>query len=444
MAVTPRLDPIRHLPEKPMPSSRFPVIPEVHSAADPSAAAIRVPFVRPALPSWETIAPAAAEIIASGRLTKGPFVDRLEQAIASRLGVRHAVAVSSCTIGLMLVYRGLDLSAGNCRSRRGAGSPCAVGSMEPLSRFATVRRGNLSEPLGEVIVPSFTFLAGPAAIVWNNLRPVFIDVDPRTTNVTPQAVAAAITPRTVAISACHNFGNPCDVAALSAVASEHGLPLIVDAAHGFGASVHGRPVGAGATAQVFSLSPTKLLVAGEGGIVATDCDCLAHFVRLGREYGNDGSYDALFAGLNGRMPELSAAVAVSSLAMLDDVAEQRRRVAAHYRHELEPLPGVGFVESAAGVLSSYKDFSITIDPGRFGMTRDSVRRALAARGIETRTYYDPPCHRQTAFESFHDRTRLLSGTDLLSARSLSLPIGAHVDEAVADEVCEAVATAKNQ
>ena len=426
-----------------MPSSRFPVIPEVHSARDPAAVGIRVPFVRPALPSWESIGPAAAEIIASGRLTKGPFVDRLEQAIAARLGVRHAVAVSSCTIGLLLVYKGLDLSAGSCRNRRGAGSPCAVGSMERLSRFGTVRSGVRSESLGEVIIPSFTFLAGPAAIVWNNLRPVFIDVDPRTTNVTPQAVAAAITPRTVAITACHNFGNPCDVAALAAVAAEHGLPFIVDAAHGFGASMHGRPVGAGATAQVFSLSPTKLLVAGEGGIVATDCDCLAHFVRLGREYGNDGSYDALFAGVNGRMPELSAAVGLLSLAMLDDVASQRRQIAARYRQELEQLPGIGFVESAAGSVSSHKDFSITIDPARFGMTRDSVRRALAARGIETRTYYDPPCHRQTAFEHFHDRTRSLPGTDTLSARSLSLPIGAHVDEAVVDDVCEAVATAKN-
>lgn len=436
-----------------MPSSRFPVIPEVHSAADPAAADIRVPFVRPALPSWDVIGPAAAEVLASGRLTKGPCVDRLERAIAARLGVRHAIAVSSCTIGLMLVYKGLDLSAGSCRSRRGAAKPCdvepradtccAVGSMEPLARFGTVRSGTRSEPLGEVVIPSFTFLAGPAAIVWNSLRPVFVDVDPRTTNVTPQAVAAAITPRTVAISACHNFGNPCDVEALAAVAAEHGLPLIVDAAHGFGASVHGRPVGAGATAQVFSMSPTKLLVAGEGGIVATDCDCLAHFVRLGREYGNDGSYDALFAGVNARMPELSAAVALGSLAMLDDVADRRRRIAARYRHRLEPLPGIGFVEPTAGSLSSHKDFSITIDPVRFGMTRDSVRRALAARGIETRTYYDPPCHRQTAFEHFHDRTRALPGTDTLSARSISLPIGAHVDEAVVDEVCEAVATAKN-
>jgi dTDP-4-amino-4,6-dideoxygalactose transaminase len=246
----------------------------------------------------------------------------------------------------------------------------------------------------------------------------------------------------VAISACHNFGNPCDVQALAAVAAEHGLPLIVDAAHGFGATMHGRPVGGGATAQVFSLSPTKLVVAGEGGVVATDCDCLAHFVRLGREYGNDGSYDALFAGVNGRMPETNAAVALASLAMLDDVADRRRRIADRYRRELEPLPGIEFVEPLAGAASSHKDFSITVDPSRFGMTRDSVRRVLAAQGIETRTYYSPPCHRQTAFEHFHDRMRPLPATEVLAARSLALPVGAHVDEAVAAEVCEAIATAK--
>ena len=426
----------------PMKRETFQLVPEVHAAGDPSRQGIRVPFVRPALPSAETLQPAFEEIIRSGRLTKGPFCERFEQAIAQRLGVRHAVAVSSCTVGLMLVYRALDLSAGSCRSRRSANDVCPVASMEPLSRFGVVRTGSRSEPLGEVVMPSFTFLAAAAAIVWNNLRPVFVEVDPLTTNVTPQAIRAAITPRTVAIAACHNFGNPCDIPALEAVASEHGLPLVIDAAHGFGASVHGKPVGAGATAQVFSLSPTKLLVAGEGGIVATNCDCVAHFVRLGREYGNDGSYDALFPGVNGRMPELSAATALASLEILDEVSDRRNQLAAVYRKELGELPGIGFVQTMPGARSSHKDFSITVDPTRFGMTRDALRRALAAKGIETRAYYDPPCHRQTAYEHFHDRMRPLPATDGLSARSLALPIGAHVDESVVGEVCDVIANAK--
>lgn len=425
-----------------MTAPRFTVIPEVRLAANAAAAGIRVPFVRPALPSIEALRSAYEEIVASGQLTKGKYVEQFEQAIAKRLGVRHAVAVSSCTIGLMLVYKALDLSAGSCRSRRGEGEPCPVNAMEPLSRFGIVRSGGRSEPVGEVIVPSFTFLAGPAAIVWNNLRPVFIDVDPNSTNVAPQAVRAAITPRTVAISVCHNFGNPCDMAGLQAVATEHGLPLVVDAAHGFGAKMHGRPVGAGGTAQVFSLSPTKLLVAGEGGVVATDCDCVAHFVRLGREYGNDGSYDALFSGVNGRMPELSAATALAGLEILDAVADRRRQIAGLYQQELSRLPGIEFMQSAAGAEPSYKDFSIVIDPGRFGMSRDALRRVLATRGIETRTYFNPPCHRQTAFEHFYDRSRPLNTTEMLSSRSLSLPMGAHVDEAVVAEVCDAIANAK--
>jgi len=419
-----------------------PLIPEYHDPGDPGRMGIRVPFVRPALPPAGVVARAAEEIINSARLTKGPYCEQLEAAIAERIGVRHAVAVSSCTIGLMLVYRALDLSAGSCRSRRSLGDACAVASLESLSRFGVAKTSSRSEPLGEVVIPSFTFLAAPAAIVWNNLRPVFVDCDSRTTNVSAAAVRAAITPRTVAIAACHNFGNPCDIVALEALAAEYNLPLVVDAAHGFGASMHGRPVGSGGTVEVFSLSPTKLLVAGEGGIVATDCDCLAHFVRMGREYGNDGSYDALFPGVNGRMPEMSAVIALEGLKQLDDVAANRNAVAAAYRSELQDLPGIGFLETLPGAVCSYKDFSITVDPTRFGMTRDGLRRSLASHGIETRAYYNPPCHRQTAFEHFHDRGRPLPVTEMLAARSLALPIGAHVDAAVVRDVCDIIANAK--
>jgi hypothetical protein len=134
-------------------------------------------------------------------LTKGPFLDRFERALADRLGVRHAVAVSSCTVGLMLAYKALDIAAGRCDACAGDRPACPLVSAEPLGRFGMARAGGRSEPVGEVIMPSFTFLAAPAAVVWNNLRPVFVDVDPDSTNVTPQAVAAAITPpRTDAIT----------------------------------------------------------------------------------------------------------------------------------------------------------------------------------------------------------------------------------------------------
>jgi dTDP-4-amino-4,6-dideoxygalactose transaminase len=370
----------------------------------------RVPVAAPHMPTVDGVLDDLAAILRSGRLTKGPFVERLEAAVAERLRVRHAVAVSSCTIGLMLVYRGL---AGPARGR------------------AAVR--------DEVVMPSFTFFAAPAAAVWNGLKPVFIDVDPITMNIDPEEVARSITPRTVAICGCHTFGNPCDVAGLERVADAHGVPVVIDAAHAFGSRANGQPVGAGSTAQVFSLSPTKLLVAGEGGIVATDHDWLAAWVRAGREYGHDGSYDPLFAGLNGRMPELSAALAVASLETLDAVAAARAATAAAYRQRLAHLPGIGFVEPACGAEPSYKDFSITLDATRLGATRDAVRRGLAEHGIETRCYFDPPCHRQVAFRQFHDPRRPLPITERLAPRSLALPMGPHVDDGVVAEVCDVIA-----
>lgn len=390
-------------------------------ASDGGTGAARVPFVRPDLPDVETLRPHFESIVASGQLTKGPYLRRLEEAVAAHLGVRHAVAVSSCTVGLVLVHKALLLLSGRCPD-----AGCELGRTRPLA------------PGEEVVLPSFTFLAAPAALEWNGLRPRFVDVDEATTNVDVSLVAGAIGPRTAAIAACHNFGNPCDVAGLSSLARAHGLPLVIDAAHGFGARKGGRPVGAGATAQVFSLSPTKLLVAGEGGIVATDCDCLAESVRVGREYGNDGSYDARFAGVNGRMPETCAATAWVGLGNLERIAAARRAIAAGYRRGLEGLAGIGFVHEAPGDESSHKDFSITIDPHRFGADRETVRAALDARGIDTRAYYDPPCHRQRAYAAAHAGLAALEVTDRLAARSLSLPIGRQVDGEVIARVCETI------
>ena len=389
------------------------------SGGGPGAA--RVPFVRPDLPDVEALRPHLEAIVATGQLTKGPYLRRLEEAVAARLGVRHAVAVSSCTVGLVLVHRALLSLAGRCTD-----AGCEVGGMRRLAAG------------DDVVLPSFTFLAAPAALEWNGLRPRFVDVDEATTNVDPSLVAAAIGGRTGAIAACHNFGNPCDVPGLRALARERGLPLVIDAAHGFGARQQGRPVGAGATAQVFSLSPTKLLVAGEGGIVATDHDCLAEAVRVGREYGNDGSYDARFAGVNGRMPEVCAATAWVGLDGLDRIAASRRAIAAGYRRGLEGVAGIGFVEEVAGNESSHKDFSVTFDPHTFGADREAVRAALDADGIDTRAYYDPPCHRQRAYRHAHDGLPPLEVTDRLAARSLSLPIGRQVDAAVIERVCATI------
>ncbi|MCL4561017.1 MAG: DegT/DnrJ/EryC1/StrS family aminotransferase [Chloroflexi bacterium] len=292
----------------------------------------KIPIVRPFLPDKASLDEGIQEMLSSGMVTKGRYLQAFEEAVARHLGVKHAVGVSSCTSGLMLTYQSLGLS-------------------------------------GEVVVPSFTFMATVGALVWNGLHPVYADVNPGTTDLDPTAVASAITPQTSAIVGVHNFGNPAEIDALQEIARQRGVKLIFDAAHGFGALYQGKPVGAQADAQVFSLSPTKLLIAGEGGIVATNDDNLAEKIRIGREYGNSGSYDSAFAGLNARLSEFNALLGLRSLDMLEEAAATRNQTVDLYHEVLGGIPGIGFQEVLPGNRNAYKDFSITIDPDIFGLTR---------------------------------------------------------------------------
>jgi dTDP-4-amino-4,6-dideoxygalactose transaminase len=360
----------------------------------------KIHIVRPVLPALNELMAGVSEMLNTGMVTKGQHLESFEHAIAQHLEVKHAIGVSSCTLGLMLTYRGLGLS-------------------------------------GDVIVPSFTFMATVSALVWCRLRPVFADVDAQTTNLDPAAAEAAITPQTTAIVAVHNFGNPADIAGLQAVADRHGLKLIFDAAHGFGALYQGRPVGSQGDAQIYSLSPTKLLIAAEGGIVATGDDRLASFIRKGREYGNNGNYDSEFPGLNARMPEFNALLGMKSLEALEAAAESRNTYASLFQEVMGRLPGIGFQTVCSGDRSSYKDFSITIDAAKFGLSRDELAQALAAENIDTRKYYEPPVHRQTAYSQYYDG-RPLPNTEWLASNSLSFPIWSKMDSDVLERICAAV------
>ena len=361
----------------------------------------KIQIVRPVLPPYEEIQDGIQEILSSGMVTRGKYLDAFENAIASHLGVRHAVAVSSCTTGLMLAYRALDLS-------------------------------------GEVIVPSFTFMATVSAMIWCGLKPVFVDVDPHTTTLDPALVERAVSPRTSAIVAVHNFGNPADIGALQEIASRHKLKLVFDAAHGFGALYQGEPVGGQGDAQVFSMSPTKLLISGEGGVVTTNNDQVAKMVRIGREYGNDGSYDSIFPGLNARLPELSALMGLASLKNLEQAALSRNRTAALFYEHLQGCPGIGFQAIRPGNRSSYREYSITIDSQKFGLSRDKLAEALLAENIDIRKYYDPPVHCQTAYKGYFNG-QPLPYTDWLSSQSLSLPMWSNMAPETTTKIAATIA-----
>ena len=359
-----------------------------------------LPFARPTVePGYVDAATRDIEAtLGSGIFTDGPQVRRLEEAIADRWGVAECVAVSSATAGLTLVIQALDAA-------------------------------------GPVLVPSFTFSATAHAVRWNGLDVAFADCDETTWCLGPDQVWG----EPAVIIGVHVSGVPCDVQGLEKAAADLGGRLIFDAAHGAGSLVPvdgaPRPLGGFGLAEVFSLTPTKVLSGAEGGLVTTDDHALAEQLRTARNYGNPGDYDTRFAGTNARLSELHAALALLSLSHLEDRVAARNEVADRYREQLGTLPGIGFQEVPEGTLSSYKDFTITIDAGRFGASRDAVDAALQAEGVQTRRYYSPPVHRQTAYADVPERT--LPVTERLGDTVISLPMWSHLPLEDVDRVAGA-------
>jgi dTDP-4-amino-4,6-dideoxygalactose transaminase len=353
-------------------------------------------FARPMLPPLEAVTARLSTSYEAGILTNGALVRQLEEQVAERLGVAHVVAVSSCTAGLMLALRALV-------------------------------------PRGQVLLPSFTFSASAHAVAWNGLTPLFAECLPETFQLDPGDAASRLD-AAGAILATHVFGAPCPVGAITALAAERGLPVVFDAAHAMGALHHGRSVGSFGDAEVFSLSPTKLVVAGEGGLVATPHAEVAHAVRIGRDYGNPGDYDTRFVGLNARLSELHAALALESLGLLDEHLARRRQLAGRYCVGLAGLDGLAPQAVPDHDDSTYKDFTITLDPDAYGLGRDQLLCALAAEGVDTRRYFCPPAHRQRAYCELPMSN--LPVTDSVSGSVLSLPMYGDLEPGQVDRVVE--------
>ncbi len=367
-----------------------------YAGGDPVFASA-IPFVRPVVEEPEAIMEMVRSSLASGMLTDGPYVEQLEERMTGVLDVDHCVAMASCTTGLILLLQALGKKT--------------------------------------VTMPSFTFSATAHAARWNGMDITFADCDPDSWLLGPDNVSGAPD----VIVGVHISGVPCDVRALEAKAAEVGATLIFDAAHGAGSTIEvdGRmgPLGSYGTAEVFSLTPTKVLSGPEGGIVATNDAELAATLRRARNYGNPGSYDTLEAGLNGRMSELHAAVVLAGIDHLDNRVKHRNSIAQQYRDGLSELPGIGFQEVPAGRRSSLKDFTITVSPD-FEVDRDVVVAALKAEGIPTRPYYSPPLHRQTAYADLD--TPGLPVTDNLASQVISLPVWSDMNEEMVGNIIGAI------
>jgi dTDP-4-amino-4,6-dideoxygalactose transaminase len=332
----------------------------------------------------------------------GPFVVEFERRVAELTGVKHCIATCNATIALQILVRALGLA-------------------------------------GEVIIPSFTFIATAHALEWQGITPVFADISERDCNLDPGRVEKAITSRTSAILGVHLWGRPCNVEALADIAARHRLKLLFDAAHAFGCTHHGRPIGNFGDAEVFSFHATKFVNSFEGGVVATNDDELAARVRLMHNFGFAGYDEVVSAGTNGKMTEIAAAMGITSMESLQEFIEINRRNYLLYEEELTAVPGVELIAYHSHDASNYQYIVLDIDERITGLTRDQLQHILWAENIMARRYFYPGCHRMEPYRTrFPDAGLRLPCTERLAARVLSLPNGTAVDAATVRTICQII------
>jgi dTDP-4-amino-4,6-dideoxygalactose transaminase len=330
----------------------------------------------------------------------GCYVREFEQRIANTLGIKHCIATCNGTVGLELAIRACNLQ-------------------------------------GEVIVPSFTFIATAHALQWQEITPVFCDIDPKTHTINPWRVEAMITPRTTGIIGVHLWGQSCDVDNLTEIAKKHQLQLLFDASHAFGCSYKGQMIGNFGEAEVFSFHATKFINSFEGGAIATNNDELATKIRLMKNFGFAGYDNVIYIGTNGKMSEISAAMGVTSLDSIDEFIEENYRNYKIYQQELANLSGIFLLSYNEREKCNYQYIALEIDETVTKISRDNLLRILNAENIIARRYFYPGCHRMEPYRSYFPHAGLLlPETEKLIKRILILPTGTSIDKQDIEQICQ--------
>ena len=336
-----------------------------------------IPVARPDIGPEEIAA--VTEVLQSGMLAGGRRVAELEERFAAFIGTKHGIAVSNGTVALMCIFEGLGLGPGD-----------------------------------EVITVGHTFNATVSSIMFTGATPVFVDIEPDTYNIDATQIEAAITPRTRAICPVHLFGQPADLAEIVAIADRHGLAIVEDACQAHGAEFRGRRVGSFGHAA-FSLYATKNMTTGEGGLITTDDDRLADWIRLYRNQGMRERYHHEILGYNFRLTDISAAIGLCQLDKLERNTIRRQVLAARYDAAFADLP-IRTPVTRAGRTHVFHQYTIAVENDRDGIVAD-----LAAAGVGTGIFYPIPVNRQPYVieQGLHADLPI---TDDIAGRCLSLPM----------------------
>jgi dTDP-4-amino-4,6-dideoxygalactose transaminase len=244
---------------------------------------------------------------------------------------------------------------------------------------------------GEVITTPFTFPATPHVLTWNNIRPIFCDIDPISMNLDPSRIESLITPQTTGILAVHVYGTPCDVVAIQALADKYGLKVVYDAAHAFGTAIDGVGIGNFGDISMLSFHATKLFHTAEGGALAFRDPNLKARIDLLKNFGIKNEEEVVMPGINGKMNEIQAALGLAVLDYVADERNKRKLLVETYRRCLSAVPGITLAQEQPNVTNSYQYFVIRIDAQLFGISRDAVYDKFKEYNVFTRKYFYPLC-----------------------------------------------------
>ncbi|MES2692502.1 MAG: DegT/DnrJ/EryC1/StrS family aminotransferase [Verrucomicrobiota bacterium] len=364
---------------------------------------------RPNLGDQQRFQERVAEIFQRRWLTNdGPVVRELEARVAEICGVRHCIAMCNATIAMEIAIRALELR-------------------------------------GEVIVPAFTFVATAHALQWQEITPVFADVNPQTHNIEPASIERLITPRTSGIIGVHVWGRACDTDALEAIAAKHRLQVMYDAAHALCCTRKGRPIGGHGRCEVLSFHATKFINSFEGGAVVTNDDALAEKMRLMRNFGFAGYDRVIYIGTNAKLTEVCAAMGLTSLEVRDQIVAANRRNYEAYRTGLAGLTGLSLIDYDTTERSNYQYVVLELDAAQAGLERDDLVAVLHAENVLARKYFWPGVHRMEPYRSYYPNAHLLlPNTTALAERIVVLPTGQSVSADDVGKICGLIRQALQQ
>ncbi|MBN1339015.1 MAG: DegT/DnrJ/EryC1/StrS family aminotransferase [Bacteroidales bacterium] len=313
----------------------------------------KVPLIKPFLPPLGEVLPYLQQIWETRILTNGgPLHEELERALCDYLGVKFISLFSSGSLALMIALKALDLK-------------------------------------GEVITTPFTFPATLQGILWNNLQPVFADIDPNDLNIHPEAVEKAITPRTCAILPVHVFGIPCDVEMIHRLARKHNLRVIYDAAHSFGVRINGDSVCRYGDLSVMSFHATKVFNTFEGGAVVCHDEMTKKRIDALKNNGIDARYRIAGSGINAKMSEFQAAVGLCQLKYVNGIIDHQKAAVSKYRELLTGINGLSMLQEREEYALNYSFLPVIVDALQFGASRDELHDFLECENIVTRKYFSP-------------------------------------------------------